>query len=143
MSAQPVFLDPTDQSVGQLLQRGISGPVTMLNLLRFRDWADYSRFPEAAPPHRISGSDAYDRYMAHTMPFLTAAGGSVSFLGLGGHSLVGPPEERWDLVMAVRQTSVQDFLAFATNEAYLAGLCHRTAALEDSRLIPLVEPGSS
>ena len=45
--------------------------------------------------------------------------------------------------MAVRQTSISDFLAFATNDAYLAGLCHRTAALEDSRLIPLVEPGSS
>jgi hypothetical protein len=41
--------------------------------------------------------------------------------------------------MAVRQASVQDFLAFATNTAYLAGVCHRTAALEDSRLLPLVE----
>ncbi|MCW2763148.1 MAG: conserved hypothetical secreted protein [Marmoricola sp.] len=139
MSAQPVFLDPTDQSVGQLLQRGISGPITMLNLLRFRDWADYSDFPEAAPPNSISGRDAYDRYISHTMPFLTATGGSVSFLGAGGNNLVGPPEERWDLVMAVRQASVQDFLAFATNEAYLAGVCHRTAALEDSRLLPLVE----
>ncbi len=139
MSAQQMFLDPTDQSVGHLLQRGISGPVTMLNLLRFRDWADYSDFPEAAPPSQISGRDAYDRYMSHTMPFLTATGGSVSFLGAGGYNLVGPPEERWDLVMAVRQASVQDFLAFASNEAYLAGVCHRTAALEDSRLLPLVE----
>ena len=139
MSAQPVFLDPTDQSVGQLLQRGIAGPVTMLNLLRFRDWADYSDLPKAAPPDPITGRDAHDRYISHTMPFLTATGGSVSFLGVGGHNLVGPPEERWDLVMAVGQVSVEDFLAFATNEAYLAGVCHRTAALEDSRLLPLVE----
>ena len=139
MSTQPMFLDPTDESVGRLLQRGITGPITMLNLLRFRDWADYSDFPDAAPPDPISGRDAYDRYMHHTMPFLSATGGSVSFLGVGGHHLVGPPEERWDLVMTVRQASVQDFLAFATDEAYLAGVCHRTAALEDSRLLPLVE----
>jgi hypothetical protein len=73
------------------------------------------------------------------MPFLTATGGSISFLGIGGHHLVGPPGERWDLVMAVRQAGVQEFLAFATDEAYLAGVCHRTAAFEDSRLLPLVE----
>ena len=52
MSAQQMFLDPTDQSVGHLLQRGISGPITMLNLLRFRDWADYSDFPRQPHPAR-------------------------------------------------------------------------------------------
>jgi hypothetical protein len=139
MSAPSVFLDPTDESVGRLLRRRISGPVTMLNLLRFRRWADYAAFPDAAPPEPISGRDAYDRYMTHTMPFLTASGGSVTFLASAGHNLVGPPDERWDLVMAVKQASVQDFLAFASDEAYVAGVCHRTAAVEDSRLIPMVE----
>ena len=129
----PFAISQADHSVGRLLQLGSSGPVTMLNLLRFRDWADYSGFPEAAPPDPITGRDAYDRYINHTMPFVTETGGSVSFLGVGGHHLVGPPDERWDLVMAVRRTSVQDFLAFATNEGYLAGVCHRTAALEDSK----------
>lgn len=111
----------------------------MLNLLRFREWADYSAFPDAAPSDPITGSEAYDRYMSHTLPFLTSTGGSIVLLATGGYSLVGPDEERWDLVMAIRQTSVQDFLAFASNQEYLAGVCHRTAALEDSRLIPLVE----
>ena len=38
-------------------------------------------------------------------------------------------------------TSAKVFLAFATNKTppHLAGVSHRTAALEDSRLIPLVE----
>jgi hypothetical protein len=35
--------------------------------------------------------------------------------------------------------SVDDFFAFASNPAYLAGIGHRTAALEDSRLLPIVE----
>ena len=39
--------------------------------------------------------------------------------------------------MLVRQHSVAAFLAFASNEAYLAGMGHRTAAVEDSRLLPL------
>jgi hypothetical protein len=41
--------------------------------------------------------------------------------------------------MLVRQSSMQSFLAFAQDAGYLAGLGHRTAALADSRLLPLVE----
>lgn len=134
-----MYLDPTEQSVRRLLQRGITGPVTMLNLLRFRDWADYSAFPDVAPPVLITGTEAYDRYLVHTRPFLAATGGSVVLLADGGDSLVGPSEERWDLVVAVRQASVANFLAFASNDEYPAGVCHRTAALADSRLLPIAE----
>jgi hypothetical protein len=134
-----VYLDPTDESVRRLFQRGITGPVVMLNLLRFRPWADYSSVPDLAPPAPISGREAYDLYILHTLPFLTASGGSVDFYGAGGPNLVGPQDERWDAVLMVRQASVADFLAFATDEAYLAGVGHRTAALEDSRLLPIVE----
>jgi hypothetical protein len=81
--------------------------------------------------------------MDHTMPFLTATGASVVFLGAGDFSPVGPSEERWDLVMALRQQSVQNFLEFASNPDYMAGICHRTAALTDSKLYPLVEGSHS
>lgn len=134
-----MYVDPTDDAVRAMFARRIEGPVTMLNLLRFRQWADYSAFPQLAPPAPISGREAYDRYVLHALPFLAASGGSLQFYGAGGHHLVGPPEERWDLVMLVRQASVADFIAFAGNEAYLAGVGHRTAALEDSRLLPVVE----
>lgn len=60
------------------------------------------------------------------------------FFGTGGHNFVGPVSERWDLVMLINQSSISDFFAFASNEEYLAGVGHRTAALEDSRLLPLV-----
>lgn len=134
-----MYLDPTDEAVHRLFARAITGPFTMLNLLRFRERADYSGFPDLAPPAPISGREAYDRYIRHTLPFLTASGGSVQFLGEGGHNFVGPSDERWDAVMLIRQASVDDFIAFATNDAYLAGAGHRSAALEDSRLLPVVE----
>jgi hypothetical protein len=134
-----VHLEPSEESARRLFGRGIQGPVTMLNLLRFRDVADYSGFPHLAPPEPISGSEAYDRYVRHTLPFLTASGGSVKFFGSAGHNFIGPADERWDLVMMIRQSSLSDFLAFASNDEYLAGIGHRTAALEDSRLLPIVE----
>ncbi|MDQ1357558.1 MAG: hypothetical protein QOF20_949 [Acidimicrobiaceae bacterium] len=111
----------------------------MLNLLRFREWADYSAFPELAPVEPISGSAAYERYVRHTVPFLVASGGSIDFFGTGGPVFVGPDDERWDLVMLIRQASVHDFFAFASNQGYLAGVGHRTAATADSRLIPIVD----
>ena len=134
-----MHLEPSEESARRLFQRGIEGPVTMLNLLRFRDTADYGAFPLLAPPAPISGSEAYDRYVRHTLPFLTASGGSIEFFGSGGHNFIGPADERWDLVMMIRQRSLSDFLAFAADADYLAGIGHRTAALEDSRLLPIVE----
>ena len=134
-----MHLEPTDDGARRLLQRGIDGPVLMLNLLRFREEADYSAFPELAPSQPISGRDAYDRYVRHTIPFLEKSGGSVSLFATGGHYFVGPADERWDLAMLIRQASLADFFAFASNTAYLAGIGHRTAALEDSRLLPLID----
>jgi hypothetical protein len=53
--------------------------------------------------------------------------------------LIGPINGRWDVAMLVRQRSVNNFIAFASNAEYMKGLGHRIAALEDSRLLPLVE----
>lgn len=135
-----MHLEPDDDNVRLLLERAIEGPVVMLNLLRFRDVADYSASPELAPTAPISGSEAYDRYVEHTLPFLTATGGSIRFLGNGGHYFIGPVDERWDQVILIEQAGIEDFFSFASNEGYLSGIGHRSAALEDSRLLPLIEP---
>ncbi len=134
------YLDVTQESGAALFTRNITGEVVMLNLLRFREVADYAEFPELAPERPISGREAYQRYVEHTLPYLQEAGGEVLYLGEGGHYLIGPQSERWDLVMLVRHRSLRAFVAFAEHDAYLSGLGHRKAALADSRLLPLVAP---
>lgn len=131
------YIEPTPENAKAVFSRGLKGPVVMLNLLRFRDVADYSASPELAPPEPISGADAYRRYMAHTAPFVAEVGGEVLFLGDGGAALIGPSDERWDLVLLVKQNDIETFFKFANNAAYLKGLGHRTAALADSRLVPM------
>ena len=133
------YLQPTDDAVMKFLSRDIVGPVTMLNLLRFRELADYSDDPQLAPAVAISGRAAFELYIEHTIPFLRETGGDLVYLGSGGDYLIGPAEEGWDMAMLVRQRSVEDFLAFASHEAYLAGIGHRTAALSDSRILPLLD----
>ena len=134
-----LYLEPTQESGTALFMRNIQGEVVMLNLLRFRETADYSAHPELAPAEPISGREAYQRYIDHTLPFLQESGGELVFLGEGGRYLIGPEDEEWDLVMMVRQSSLGEFMAFAQNPDYMAGIGHRTAALLDSRLLPLVE----
>ncbi len=136
---EEVFLEPTTESGAELFGRNISGEVVMLNLIRLRDVADYSASPDLAPDSEISGREAFQKYIDHTLPFLHESGGELVFLGEGGAYFIGPEDERWDIVMLVRQSSVEAFFSFATNPEYGAGLGHRTAAILDSRLLPMVE----
>lgn len=133
------YLEPSQKSGAALFSRKIKGEIIMLNLLRFREVADYSLNPELAPAEPLSGRAAYQKYIDHTLPILEATGGGIVFLGEGGEYFIGPEEERWDMAMLIRQRSLDDFMAFATHREYLAGIGHRTAAVEDTRLLPLVE----
>lgn len=130
-------VEPTQDQVRALQQRGVEGPVQMLNLLRFREVADYTRSPELAPDEPLSGAEAYAEYSRNTMPRLADVGAEVVWMGRGGAALIGPGEERWDLALLVRYPSVAAFLSMTSDPGYLAGVGHRTAAVEDSRLVPL------
>lgn len=133
------YLAPSWESGRDLFRRSIAGEVVMLNLLRLREIADYAATPQLAPDEPISGAQAFERYIAHSEPYLEASGGKLLFIGEGGPFFIGPEGERWDRAMLVRQSSVQNFLAFASHEGYLSGYGHRLAAIEDSRLLPLVQ----
>jgi len=131
------YLEPNQEGINELFSRNIKGEFVMLNFLRFRTVADYSATPELAPDKDISGKEAYQLYIDHTLPFLKESGGDIIFLGEGGGYMIGPRDERWDLVMLIRQKSLDVFKMFASNSEYLAGFGHRQAGIEDSRLLPL------
>lgn len=138
---RPPWLDATPESGRLFVSRQMEGEVLMLNLLRFREVADYSASPALAPETPISGAEAYQLYMENTLPHLRASGGEVELMGEGGPFLIGPPDERWDLMLVVGHKSAETFMSFASNEAYLAGMGHRLAAIEDSRLLPISPVG--
>lgn len=133
------FLKVSDENGAALLARNISGEVVMLNLLRFREIANYSGHPDLAPDEPISGRAAYAKYAIHTLPLLQAAGGLLLYSGNGGDFLIGPVGKGWDRVLLVRHKSIEAFMSFASDPSYAAGAGHRTAALQDSRLLPLID----
>jgi uncharacterized protein (DUF1330 family) len=115
------------------------GKIVMLNLLKFRQIADYSDFEDLKPTHEISGKEAYELYMKLTLPELKKAGSKLIYYGKCQDFLIGPTEEKWDAMLIVEHESAEKFIAFAQNEEYLKTIGHRNAALEDARLLPSTE----
>lgn len=113
------------------------GRVTMLNLLRFKPIADYTELESIKPEREISGEEAYKLYINYTLPLLKKAGSRVLFYGSSRDFLIGPGEEKWDVVLLVEHESVSKFMEFAQDKEYLKNAGHRTASLEDSRLLPI------
>lgn len=110
----------------------------MLNLVKFKPIAEYSGTGMPQAKERISGKEAYAKYLELTLPVMKKAGGNIKFYGSCGDFLIGPENKGWDAVLLVEYESVDVFVAFAQSEAYLKNARHRTASLEDSRLLPIV-----
>ena len=115
------------------------GKVVMLNLLKFKATADYTNLEGLKPTINISGEEAYQLYMDSTLPELEKAGSRIIYFGKSRNFLIGPVSEKWDAVLLVEHESVLKFMEFAQNPDYLKKAGHRTAALEDSRLLPTNE----
>ena len=119
---------PTAEQVQELTSAQETGPVLMLNLLKFKAIAD-------GIDAGVSGAEAYARYSAAAEPFLKAVGGKLRIAVAPAQTVIGPPELEWDLVLVVEYPSRAKFIEMATNPDYLKEHAHREAALADSRLI--------
>lgn len=133
------YLDATEEAGKAFFMRQIPGELVMLNLLKFKDTADYSDLEHIAPDNELTGKEAYQLYIDHTLPFLKEAGSEVLFYGKGAAFLIGPENEDWDAVLLVKHSSTERFIAFSQNKDYLSIAGHRKAALLDSRLLPIEE----
>lgn len=132
-------LAPSDAQIRALVDMPDDGsPIVMLNLLRYRALADYAANPGEAP---CSGREAYGRYAKAVASCLESVGASIVSAGAALATVIGPPDERWDDVLLVRYPSRAAFLGMIASEGYRAIAHHRTAAVEDSRLVAIA-PGA-
>lgn len=130
-------VNPTPEQLQRVLaETPKDQPVVMLNLLRFRDRADY---PDDAPER--TGREAYSLYMAEAAACVKAVGAEVIWSGRSVGSLIAPPDESWDQVLLVRYPSIDAFMAMIESPEYKGVVKHRTAAIRDSRLVANVEGG--
>lgn len=117
-------------------------PIQMLNLVRLRPLADY---PADHPDHGkgLTGLDAYRAYGRESAHIFKRVGGRQIWAGRPETVVTGPADERWDLAFIAEYPGGSAFLAMVTDPDYREIVRHRTAGVEDSRLIRLapLEPG--
>ena len=107
------------------------GPVTMLNLIRFR---------ERSLDGNGSGWDAYLRYSALTIKLIKARGGTIIWTGTAEAVALGTPDQHhWDYVAFVRYTSRSEFLDMMTSSAYVAANVERENGCADHAIIAVSE----
>ena len=131
------FIEPEAAAVEKFVAEYPAGePVVMLNLLRFRERASY---PAQHPADPCTGFEAFTRYSAGVTPLIAAIGGEVVWQGRQAAMLIGPQDKDWHLVVLVRYPGAGAFVDMIDSDGYRTVSVHRTAALEDSRLIAMRE----
>jgi uncharacterized protein (DUF1330 family) len=126
-------VEPSPEGLQSFLESGADdSPIVMINLLRDRERADYPAGFAAEP---CSGREAYQPYGAVAAQRIASVGGRMLWMGSVRATLIGPDAEEWDDAVLVEYPSRKAFLEMVSQPEYLAAAPHRTAALEDSRLI--------
>ena len=130
-------IEPTPKQLQRLVQDiKEPGAVVMINLLRYRDHAEYPVRSDATP---CSGRDAYQRYAAVAVSTVEQVGGRILWMGSVKSAVIAPPDETWDDAVLVQYPSRQAFVEMVSRADYQAAAVHRKAALADSRLLVTVE----
>lgn len=127
--------EPTAEQLERFIVDDPGGSPVMLNLLRYRETADYAESPELDSGTPISGREAYQRYSDGVLPILAGVGGAIEMFGGCHGTLIGPDGETWDDIVLVRYPSTTAFVEMVSSAEYQAIQGHRTAALADSRLV--------
>lgn len=134
------YLDASEESGKEFYRRFHNkGRIVLLNLLKFKEIADYTSHGNIKPTLEITGEEAYRLYLENTIPELEKVGSRILYYGKSGRYLIGPQHLKWDAVLLVEHASVAKFMEFSQSNDYLICAGHRTAALEDSRLLPSTE----
>ena len=128
-------IDPTKDSYREFREIDRSGPIHMLNLVRFRDQATY---PDGKT---VSGREAYAAYGRESHPVFARVGGKIVWRGRFEHMLIGPSDEHWDACFIAEYPNVSAFDEMIKDPIYREAVKHRQAAVLDSRLIRL-EPST-
>ena len=116
---------PGPEQAGAFFGEPEDGPFVMVNLLKFRDRAEY---PDGSDAH-LSGREAYERYGAEVGKLIAALGGRIHFSGTVTGLMIGEVEELWDAVALAEYPSLAAFRSMATSAEMRAIERHRSAGL--------------
>lgn len=127
------------ERIEEMMQTGPEGPVSMVNLLKFKDNAEYEDGRETD----LTGREAYQIYGQAVSKLITEYGGSITFAGDVTFLALGQVEELWDEVAIAQYPDRAALWAMSTSEAWQAAAVHRSAGLAGQLNIETVAPAGT
>jgi uncharacterized protein (DUF1330 family) len=128
------YIDPSPANFQAFKDLPRDTPINMLNLLLYRDLAEYSEGHEHAGKG-WSGRRAYAEYGSISGPIFQRLGGSIVWRGAFQAVVTGPDGERWHDGFVAQYPNAGAFFAMIKDPEYQLAVVNRTAALVDSRLV--------
>ena len=111
--------------IKEMMAEGPDGPIYMINLLKFKEKAEYEDGRETD----LTGYEAYQLYAKEVGKLLTEFGGKGIFAGDVTFLALGQVEELWDEVAIAMYPKRADLLQMSSSKKWQEISVHRTAGL--------------
>ena len=116
---------PNEEQMAGFLEGDTETPIKMVNLLKFKDKADYKDGRQT----NLSGKEAYQIYLDEVQGHLEKVGGQSIFFGEVERLMLGEVEELWDWVAIAEYPSRKAMLEMVMDSEYQKSEEHRSAGL--------------
>jgi len=117
---------PSEEQMKGFVEGDIDSPISMLNLLKFKDKAEY----EDGRATDLTGREAYQIYALAVAKLVENTGGKVLFGAEVSRLMLGEVEELWDTVAIAQYPSRRKMLEMMMSPEYAEISVHRTAGLK-------------
>jgi uncharacterized protein (DUF1330 family) len=119
-------LTPNKEQIRGFIEGGAGTPIHMVNLLKFRDKAEYEDGRETD----MTGQQASAIYSAEVKGHIEKVGGKIIFEGQVSRLALGEVEDLWDMIAIVRYPSVEAMAKMTGEPGYKESAIHRIAGLK-------------
>ena len=119
------MVTPNPTQMNEFLEGDIDSPISMVNLLKFKEKAEY----EDGRDTQMSGKEAYQIYAIEVQEHLKKVGAEIVFGGVVSRLMLGEVEDLWDSVAIARYPSRKAMLEMMMSSEYQESEKHRSAGL--------------
>ena len=117
---------PNEEQINGFLENPEIGPISMVNLLKFKDKAVY----EDGRDTSLTGEEAYRLYAAEVINLVQKYGGEFLFARKVNRLMLGVVEEMWDSIAIAKYPSRKPMFEMTMDPEYQKIHVHRDAGLE-------------
>ena len=117
---------PNEEQVNGFLENPEIGPISMVNLLKYKEKAIY----EDGRDTNLSGEEAYGLYAAEVVNLVKKYGGEFLFAGKVNRLMLGEVDEMWDSIAIAKYPNRKAMFEMTIDPEYQKIHVHRDAGLE-------------